>query len=113
MTAPTEREIADRARAVVERLPVTVVACSHCPKPNSHAHDFSPAANVAVEIIATALRAERAAAWTEAAEMVDEAEWTELPHDAFPMTRTRFKLALSSVCDKLAAALRARGTSEG
>ena len=88
---------ADRARAVVDQLIATGVQTVNNTDVTLRA------------ILATALRAERAAVWAEAATFVDEAEWTELPGDAFPMTRSRFKLALASAVGKIAAALRAKG----
>ena len=51
------------AREIVERLPMFVVACSHCPKPLSHDYGYAEKANLALAIVTQALdaavRAER------------------------------------------------------
>ena len=49
-TPPTAREI-------VERLPMFVVACSHCPKPLSHDYGYAEKANLALAIVTQALDA--------------------------------------------------------
>lgn len=51
------------AREIVERLPMFVVACAHCPKPLSHDYGYAEKANLALAIVTQALdaavRAER------------------------------------------------------